>query len=165
MPLSFEGVLADRTTWRLDNCSIGRSMETIGTRSAMLILREAFYGTTRFDDFVRRTKIGDAIVAARLKDLTDIGVFTKQPYREPGRRARYEYLLTEKGQDLFPAVFALMQWGNKHLQGEDGGPLRLVERGTGEPVVIGPRTASGRDVGPEDLAIVAHGDWADPQRG
>jgi DNA-binding HxlR family transcriptional regulator len=150
MPLSFEGVLADRSTWRLDNCSIGKSMEVIGTRSSMLILREAFYGTTRFDDFVRRTKIG---------------LFTKQPYREPGKRTRYEYVLTEKGQDLFPAVFALMQWGNKHLQGEDGGPLRLVERGTGEPVMIGARTASGKDVHPEDLAIVAHGDWAAPQSG
>ena len=163
MSLTFEGVLADRSTWRLDNCSIGKSMDIIGTRSSMLILREAFYGTTRFDDFARRTKITDAIVAARLKELTDIGLFVKQPYREPGKRSRYEYLLTEKGRDLVPAVFALMQWGNKYLQGEDGGPLRLVERDTGEPVVIGPRTVSGRDLDLEDLAIVAHGDWADPQ--
>lgn len=163
MSLTFEGVLADRSTWRLENCSIGKSMDVIGTRSSMLILREAFYGTTRFDDFARRTKITDAIVATRLKELTDIGLFVKQPYREPGKRSRYEYLLTEKGRDLVPAVFALMQWGNKHLQGEDGGPLRLVERGTGEPVVIGPRTASGRDLDLEDLAIVAHGDWAGPQ--
>ncbi len=144
MAISFEGVLADRSTWRLDNCSIGKAMEVIGTRSSMLILREAFCGTTRFDDFARRTRIGDAIVAARLRDLTAIGLFTKRSYREPGRRARFEYLLTEKGRDLFPAVFALMQWGNQHLQGDDGGPLRLVERGTGEPVVIGARTASGR---------------------
>lgn len=161
MALTFEGVLADRSTWRLENCSIGKSMDVIGTRSSMLILREAFYGTTRFDDFARRTKVTEAIVAARLKDMTDIGLFTKRPYREPGMRTRYEYLLTEKGRDLVPAVFALMQWGNKHLQGEDGGPLRLVERGTGEPVVIGPRTGSGRSLDLEDLAIVAHGDWAD----
>jgi DNA-binding HxlR family transcriptional regulator len=162
MALSFEGVLADRSTWRLDNCSIAKSMELIGTRSSMLILREAFYGTTRFDDFARRTKITEAIVAARLKELTDIGLFIKQPYQEPGKRTRYEYLLTDKGRDLVPAVFALMQWGNKHLQGEDGGPLRLVARGTGEPVVIGPRTESGRVLDLDDLAIVAHGDWADP---
>jgi DNA-binding HxlR family transcriptional regulator len=165
MSLTFEGVLADRRTWRLENCSIGKSMDVIGTRSSMLILREAFYGTTRFDDFARRTKVTDAIVATRLKELTDIGVFVKRPYREPGKRSRYEYVLTEKGRDLVPAVFALMQWGNKHLQGEDGGPLRLVERGTGEPVVIGARTASGRALELEDLAIVAHGDWADPQSG
>jgi DNA-binding HxlR family transcriptional regulator len=160
MSLAFEGVLADRSTWRLENCSISKSMDVIGTRSSMLILREAFYGTTRFDDFARRTKITDAIIAARLKELTDFGLFEKQEYREPGKRRRYEYLLTEKGRDLVPAVFALMQWGNKYLQGEGGGPLRLVERGTGEPVVIGARTASGRELDLEDLAIVAHGDWA-----
>ncbi|GAA4569025.1 winged helix-turn-helix transcriptional regulator [Planotetraspora kaengkrachanensis] len=165
MSLTFEGVLADRSTWRLDNCSIGKSMDVIGTRSSMLILREAFYGTTRFDDFARRTKMTDAIVAARLRELTGIGLFAKRAYQVPGRRSRYEYILTEKGRDLVPAVFALMQWGKKHLQGEDGGPLRLVERGTGEPVMIGPRTVSGRDLDLEDLAIVAHGDWAGPQSG
>jgi DNA-binding HxlR family transcriptional regulator len=165
MAITFEGVLADRSTWRLDNCSIALAMDVIGTRSSMLILREALYGTTRFDDFARRTKITDAIVATRLKQLTDLGLFVKEPYREPGKRSRDEYVLTDKGRDLLPAVFALMQWGNRHLQGEDGGPLRLVERGTGEPVVIGARTESGRSLDLDDLAIVANGDWADPQHG
>ncbi len=164
MAIAFEGVLADRSTWRLDNCSIAKSMDVIGARSSMLILREALYGTTRFDDFARRTKITEAIVSSRLKELTDLGLFVKQPYREPGRRTRDEYLLTDKGRDLLPVVFALMQWGNKHLQGEDGGPLHLVERGTGEPVVVGPHTVSGRPLALADLAIVAHGDWADQQQ-
>jgi DNA-binding HxlR family transcriptional regulator len=159
MAITFEGALADRSAWRVQNCSIAMAMDVIGTRSSILILREAFYGTTRFDDFARRTKTTEAIVASRLKQLTDIGLFVKQPYREPGKRTRDEYLLTDKGRDLLPAVFALMQWGNKHLQAEDGGPLRLVERGTGEPVVIGPRTVSGKNLALEDLAIVANGNW------
>ena len=163
MAIKFEGALADRNTWRVDNCSIAMTMDVIGTRSSMLILREAFYGTTRFDDFARRTKTTEAIVAARLKQLTEIGLFTKQPYREPGKRTRDEYLLTDKGRDLLPAVFALMQWGNRHLQGEEGGPLQLVERGTGVPVVIGPRTESERDLELDDLAIVANGDWVNRQ--
>lgn len=163
MPVTFEGALADRSTWRLENCSIAMAMELIGTRSSMVILREALYGTTRFDDFARRTRITDAIIAKRLKQLTDIGLFTKHPYREPGKRVRDEYLLTDKGKELLSTVFALMQWGNKHLQGEGGGPLRLVERGTGEPVVIGPHTESGREVDIDDLAIVANGQWADDQ--
>ena len=162
MAIRFEGVLADRSTWQVENCSIAMAMDLIGTRSTMLVLREALYGTTRFDDFARRTKTTEAIVAARLKQLTDMGLFDKQPYREPGKRTRYEYLLTDKGKDLLPAVFALMQWGNTHLQAEDGGPLRLVEPGTGEPVVIGPRTKAGKNLDLEDLAIVANGDWADP---
>jgi DNA-binding HxlR family transcriptional regulator len=162
MSVTFEGALADRSTWRLDNCSIAMAMDVIGTRSSMVILREALYGTTRFDDFARRTKMTDAIVAKRLKQLTDLGLFTKEPYREPGKRVHDQYLLTDKGKELLPAVFALMQWGNEHLQG-DGGPLRLVERDTGEPVVIGPHTESGRPVGLDDLAIVANGRWADDQ--
>ena len=95
--------------------------------------------------------------------LTEIGLFTKQPYREPGRRTRDEYRLTDYGRDLLPAVFALMQWGYRHLQAEEGGPPQLVERGTGEPVVIGPHTESGRDLELDDLAIVANGDWVDRQ--
>jgi DNA-binding HxlR family transcriptional regulator len=162
MAITFEGVLADRSTWRLENCSIALAMDVIGTRSSMLILREALYGTTRFDDFARRTRVTDAIVAARLRELTELGLFTKQPYREPGKRTRDEYHLTDRGRDLLPAVFALMQWGNKYLQAEEGGPLRLVERGTGEPVVIAPRTESGRNLDLDDLAIVANGDWAEP---
>ena len=128
-----------------------------------MILREAFQGTTRFDVFARRTKSMDAIVAARLKQLTEIGLFTKQPYREPGRRTRDECRFTDYGRDLLPAVFALMQWGNRHLQAEEGGPPQRVERGTGEPVVIGPQTESGRDLELDDLAIVANGDWVDRQ--
>ena len=84
MAITFEGVLADRSTWRLENCSIAMAMDLIGTRSSMLILREAFYGTTRFDDFVRRTKATEAIVARRLKQLTALGLFVKWRYRDSG---------------------------------------------------------------------------------
>jgi DNA-binding HxlR family transcriptional regulator len=162
MTIAFEDALEDRNTWRVENCSIAMSMEVIGTRSSMLVLREALYGTTRFDDFVRRTKSTEAIVAARLKHLTDAGLFEKQPYKEEGKRTRYEYVLTQKGSDLMPAVFALMQWGNRYLQ-PDHGPLRLIERDTGATVVIGPQSESGKQLGVDDLAIAANGDWAKTQ--
>lgn len=162
MTIAFEDALEDRNTWRVENCSIAMSMDVIGTRSSMLVLREALYGTTRFDDFVRRTKSTEAIVAARLKHLTDAGLFEKQPYKEEGKRTRYEYVLTQKGSDLMPAVFALMQWGNRYLQ-PDHGPLRLIERDTGATVVIGPQSESGKQLGVDDLAIAATGDWAKTQ--
>jgi DNA-binding HxlR family transcriptional regulator len=164
MAITFEGVLADRSKWQVQDCSIELALEVIGTRSSMLILREAFYGTTRFDDFARRTNLTDAIVASRLRELTGLGLFSKRPYREPGKRTRDEYLLTDKGTDLLPAVFALMQWGDTHLQTEKGGPLRLVQRGTQEPVVIGPHTVSGETLAPDDLAIVANEAWGVPQK-
>jgi DNA-binding HxlR family transcriptional regulator len=159
MSVKLNGALEDRGAWRVENCSIAMTMEIIGTRSSMLILREALYGTTRFDDFVRRTKGTDAIVSARLKQLTDIGLFEKRPYQEEGKRRRYEYVLTPKGTDLMPAVFALMQWGNRYLQSDDGGPLRLVKRGTDIPVVIGPHTESDAELGIDDLEIAANGNW------
>ncbi len=158
MSLKLNDALEDRT-WRVENCSIAMTMDIIGTRSSMLILREALYGTTRFDDFVRRTRGTDAIVAARLKQLTEIGLFEKRPYREEGKRRRYEYVLTPKGSDLMPAVFALMQWGNKYLQSDDGGPLRLVKRGTDIPVIIGPHAESDVQLGIDDLEIAANGNW------
>ncbi|MGA9221648.1 MAG: helix-turn-helix domain-containing protein [Pseudomonas graminis] len=159
MSIKLNGALEDRGAWRVENCSIAMTMEIIGTRSSMLILREAIYGTTRFDDFVRRTKGTDAIVSARLKQLTDIGLFEKRPYKEEGKRKRYEYVLTPKGADLMPAVFALMQWGNQYLQSDDGGPLRLVKRGTDIPVVIGPHAESDAQLGFDDVEIAANGNW------
>ncbi|NMO55409.1 helix-turn-helix transcriptional regulator [Actinoplanes sp. TBRC 11911] len=164
MSIIFEGNLADRSTWTLDDCSISMTMDAIGNRSTIVILREALYGTTRFDDFVRRTKTTDAIVATRLKHLTELGLLTKEPYQEPGQRTRYEYLLTDKGKDLLPALFALKQWGDKYLQPEGGEPLRLVERATGEPIEIVARSASATDLGLDELAIVANGALAQEKR-
>ncbi|WP_326836502.1 helix-turn-helix domain-containing protein [Amycolatopsis rhabdoformis] len=166
MAVTFEGPLADRGAWRLENenCSVARAIDVVGTRSTMLVLREALYGTTRFDDFVRRTHSTDAIVAARLKLLTELGVLVKEPYREPGVRTRFEYHLTDRGRDLLPVVFGLMQWGNTHLQPDDG-PFRLSDRVTGEPVTITASTPSGKVVDLDDLVITANGDWADQPEG
>ena len=134
--IHLDGVLADREAWRATRCSIGKAMNVVGTRSAMLILREAYYGTTRFDNFAARVGITEAVASARLKELTDAGILEKRPYREPGQRTRNEYVLTQMGLDLLPAVLALMQWGDKYLQGAKGGPLALVEDATGTPVRV-----------------------------
>ncbi|GAA4564369.1 winged helix-turn-helix transcriptional regulator [Planotetraspora kaengkrachanensis] len=163
MAMTFEGLLADRSRWRTDDCSIGKAMDLIGTRSAVLLIREAYYGTTRFDDFVERVGITDAVAAARLKQLVAAGVLEKRPYQEPGKRTRYEYVLTRMGEDLLPAVLALMQWGDTYLQ-PSGGPLTVVQRETGSPVTIRPRSRSGDDLGLDDLAIVSNDDWVAARR-
>ncbi len=80
-----QGPLADRDAWSaIGNCPIEKTMAVIGTKSAMLILREAYYGTTRFDDFARRVGITKAATSARLTELVDAGLLTRRPYREPG---------------------------------------------------------------------------------
>lgn len=141
MAMKLDGPLADRERWRATECSIDKAMGVVGNRSAILLIREAFYGTTRFDDFASRVGVTDAVAAARLKELVGHGIFGKRPYRESGQRTRYEYVLTEMGRELLPAVLALMQWGDKYLQ-EDGGPLRVVDS-AGGPVNVEARGETG----------------------
>ncbi|HEY4269873.1 MAG TPA: helix-turn-helix domain-containing protein [Galbitalea sp.] len=150
MRVSLEARLEDRAQWRIDQCPIAAAMDVIGTKSTILVLREALYGTTRFDDFVKRTGSAEAIVAARLKKLVGEGILAKQRYKEAGRRAQSEYVLTAKGLDLMPAVFALMQWGSTHLQNGEG-PFVLRDEDSGMPVVIG---AHGLDVEHEVEGVV-----------
>ena len=98
-----QGPLADRDAWSaVGHCPIEKTMAIAGTKSAMLIMREAFYGTTRFDDFARRVGITKAATSARLSELVDAGVLEKRPYREPGQRSRDEYVLTERGPSSCP---------------------------------------------------------------
>jgi DNA-binding HxlR family transcriptional regulator len=156
MSASFNGEPPDRSAWALEHCSIALTIDAVGLRSSILILREALYGITRFDDFVRFTQGAETNVAARLKHLTELGLFTKHPYREHGKRTRDEYVLTDKGKDLMPALFALLQWGDKYLQPEGSEPLRLTERTTGDPVGIVARGTSGADLRLEDITIVVN---------
>src|SRR5437870_3926583 len=102
------GRLEPRSGWTADRCSIARTLGVISTRSAFLILREAFYGATRFDQFAERVGISEPVAAARLRELVDAGLMVRVPYQEPGQRTRSEYHLTEKGTDLLPALVALM---------------------------------------------------------
>lgn len=157
------GPLADRDRWQATQCSIAKAVDLIGTRSAILILREAFYGATRFDQFARRVGITDAVASARLKELTEAGVFTKVPYREPGQRVRYEYRLTEMGQDLFPVVMSLWQWGNEYLQ-PDGAPLVATDS-SNKPVRVGVVAEDSATLDPEDVEVrVTRVAWARQRR-
>lgn len=152
-----KGPLADRDSWSaIGQCPIEKTVELVGQRSAMLIMREAYYGTTRFDDFARRVGITKAATSARLSELVDAGLLTKRPYREPGQRARDEYVLTESGVDFMPVVWAMFEWGRKHLPGR--ARLHLTHDGCGAEASVSIRCAEGHDVPPEELAMrVARG--------
>ncbi len=144
-----QGKLADRDSWSaVGHCPIERTMAFAGTKSAMLIMREAFYGTTRFDDFARRVGITKAATSARLSDLVAAGLLAKRPYREPGQRERDEYVLTESGTDFMPVVWAMFEWGRKHL-GDTG--LRLAHDGCGAVAGVEIRCEEGHQVPPEEL--------------
>ncbi|RBO91506.1 winged helix-turn-helix transcriptional regulator [Nocardia puris] len=164
MAAVMEGPLADLSAWRADECSIAKAMDIVGSRSAVLALREAYYGTRRFDGFAARIGITDAAAAAALRKLTDAGLLEKHPYREAGQRTRNEYRLTEKGRDLLPAVLALMQWGDKYLQ-PGPSPLLLVEAATGDPVRVEVRSASGREIALDQLGVRLNEEFRRARRG
>jgi DNA-binding HxlR family transcriptional regulator len=150
------GVLEPRAAWSADRCTIARTLEVISSRSALLILREAFYGTTRFDDFAERVGISESVAAVRLRELVDDGLLEREDYQEPGQRTRQRYLLTDKGADLFPVLAALMQWGNRWID-ERGGPVELRHRHCGEPVAVELRCGAGHEVTPGELELAVHG--------
>jgi DNA-binding HxlR family transcriptional regulator len=151
MPV-LQGALADRDTWSAaGECPIERTVEVVGTKSALLIMREAYYGTTRFEDFCGRVGITKAAAAARLNELVGAGLLTRRPYREPGQRTRHEYVLTPAGTDFMPVVWALFQWGQRHLP--DPVPLRLAHAGCNAAVDIGMHCSQGHLVAPDELAV------------
>lgn len=124
----------DRSAYSLENCSVARTLEVVGERWTLLVLREAFYGVRRFDAIQRATGAPRNVLTARLKQLVEHGVLERVPYQDPGARQRYEYRLTSSGRELLPAVVALMQWGDRHLADADGPPVRLEHRDCGAPV-------------------------------
>jgi DNA-binding HxlR family transcriptional regulator len=148
------GRLEPRDAWRADTCAMARALDVVRTKSAMLVLREAFYGATRFDEFVARTEASEPVVAARLRELVADGLLERVEYRNPGERTRNGYRLTDKGADLFPVLAALMQWGERWL-GEQSSGVRLEHHGCGEAVAVEVRCAAGHGVtsGELDLAI------------
>jgi DNA-binding HxlR family transcriptional regulator len=139
------GRFVDRDAWSAEGwCSIERALELVGTRSAMILLREAFLGGRRFDELAHRTGLSDAVAATRLKQLVEDGLLAQQPYREPGARTRSEYVLTERGRALFGVLVALLRWGDGLDQGPGG--LELVHADCGEPVAPVVRCAAGHEV-------------------
>lgn len=115
-------------------CSVAATLEIVGERWTLLVLRDAFYGVRRFDDFQRHLGVARNVLTARLATLVEHGLLTRTPYREHGRRERHEYRLTQAGRELLPAVIALMQWGDAHLASPAGPPVTVTHRGCGEPV-------------------------------
>jgi DNA-binding HxlR family transcriptional regulator len=140
--------------WARERCSIRRALEVAGNRSALLIMREAFYGTTRFDDFAGRAGISEPVTATRLRDLVDQGLLRREPYRDPGQRTRMAYRLTDMGADLLPVLIGLLNWGDRWLA--DGAPPVTVRHsGCGGPVRAELRCALGHRLGAADLDLAA----------
>jgi len=135
------------------HCSVAQCLEVVGEWWSMLVLRDAFLGVSRFDDFQERLGISRNILNQRLNRLVEFGVLAKVPYSE--HPPRYDYRLTDKGRDLWPVLTAMRQWGDRHAAPE-GPPLQVVHKACGS-VAEAALTCSvcGEPLDPRDVRVVA----------
>src|SRR4051812_23918552 len=105
------------------NCSVARSLEVIGEWWTLLILRDAFFGVTRFEEFQERLGIARNILTTRLDTLVESGVMERRCYDEA--RGRNDYVLTKKGKALWPVLVTLRQWGDEWVTGKGKEPVQL----------------------------------------
>lgn len=136
------------------NCSVANALELIGDAWTILILREAFFGSRRFEDFQSHLGIARNILTNRLNKLCDSELLERKPIKEGAKRN--EYRLTPKGRDLYPTLIALAQWGDRWMHKDQGGvPVKFVERETGKEITeVAILSHDGRVLDARDLAIV-----------
>ena len=128
-------------------CPVAQALDLIGDSWNVLILREAFYGSSRFDQFIGRLGIASNVLTRRLRGLVDSGLLERRRYNE--HPPRYEYLLTERGRDLRPVLLTLLQWGKRHA-GPAGDTVQLIDTRNDQPVQIALVDAqSGEPIGPQ----------------
>jgi DNA-binding HxlR family transcriptional regulator len=132
--------------WSTENCTVGRTMAILGERWTFVVLREVFNGVRRFDDIRRHSGIPRQVLSNRLALLVEQDILRREPYQDPGERARHEYRLTEKGFDLYPVLVAVADWGDRYLADPDGPPVEFTHRGCGSPVHSGLQCGKGHRV-------------------
>ena len=133
------------------NCSVARTLELVGERWTLLVVRDAFLGRRRFEEFQESLGIARNVLADRLAKLVEHGIFVRVRYQE--RPERFEYRLTDKGRDLRVPLLALMQWGDQYLSPK---PPRLARRLSDHaPVGVALVAPDGSRVDPTDVETVA----------
>src|SRR3954453_19122379 len=133
------------------NCSIGRAVALVGKPWVVLILREVVRGLSRFTDIQDHLGISRSVLSDRLDLLVAHGILELREYREPGQRRRSEYHLTQKGRDLYPAITALREWGDKYMADPEGPSSLVLHRGCGAHVHAKLICDAGHELAPEDL--------------
>lgn len=120
--------------WSTAGCHIEGTLEVIGDKGALVVLREVFNGVRRFADMQRHSGLPKQVLSNRLATLVEHEVLRRVPYQPEGERRRHEYRLTEKGFDLYPVLVALAQWGEQYVVGPAGPPVELAHRDCGAVV-------------------------------
>jgi len=136
------------------NRSIGHVLEIIGEGWAILIIREAYFGTRRFEEFQRQLGIARNILTTRLKKLCQNEILDRVPIKAGAKR--HEYILTTKGKDLMPLLIALTQWGDQWIYGEHAEPVIFMDRENHQPIAkINVYSSEGIPLKPRDIVVTA----------
>ena len=126
----------ERTHYSSSNCSIARTLQVLGEKWTLLIVRESFYGATRFEQFHSVLQCPRNLLSERLTLLVEEEILERSEYREPGKRARMEYRMTDKGRELAQILLALQQWGDRHKADPEGPPVVARHAGCGRDVHV-----------------------------
>ena len=111
------------------NCPVARTLDIVGERWTLLVLRDAFNGVRRYEDFAARLPIARNVLAGRLRTLVAHGILEREQYQD--HPPRYSYRLTPEGMELYPVIVALMQWGNRHRMGDATATLEVRHKECG----------------------------------
>jgi DNA-binding HxlR family transcriptional regulator len=144
-------------------CSIARTMALIGQPWTLLVLRDLFNGVRRFEELAGHLGIARNVLTRRLAGLVEDGRVERVAYREPGQRTRHEYRLTQAGWDLRPILLAVMAYGDQHLAGPEGPPVRVEHADCGAEVGVRLECAAGHPIGRGDRLRTRPGPGARPR--
>jgi DNA-binding HxlR family transcriptional regulator len=144
--------MVKRTSLRNADCPVARALDIIGDWWSLLIVRDAFDGLRRFSEFQKGLCVSKGILSGRLRDLVALGILNTEPASDGS--VYQDYVLTDKGRDLFPVVVALRQWGEEHCFDPGEPHSVLVENDTGQRVgPIAVRSRSGRVLRASDTSV------------
>src|SRR4051794_17809625 len=155
--------LMEWTDYDSATCSIARSLDVVGDRWTLLLLRDFANGVRRFTELQQHLGVARDVLSRRLSSLVDAGVIERHGYREPGDRARAEYRLSPAGRELQSVLIALMEWGDRRLAGAGGPPMGREQKGCGAPDHARLACAGGHEV-TEQARLGVPGEAARPGR-
>jgi DNA-binding HxlR family transcriptional regulator len=139
-------------SFKTNACPVARSLDTVGEWWSLLIVRDALIGTRRFSDFQKSLGLAKNVLSARLKKLVARGVMEQVPASDGS--AYQEYVLTQKGRELFPVIIALRQWGETYLFSRGEKRLQVLDKRTGKPLRVQVQNAKGEILTANDLELV-----------
>jgi len=135
------------------NCPILKAAGVVGDKWVLLILRELYLGTRRFDTFQKHLQISKSVLANKLNYMIDEELIHKKPYQEPGERARFSYHFTLKGAELSKVIIALLEWGNRHMVEGDAPTYQIIRAVDQAPLHLSLRDEDERLVPYRDAAL------------